>query len=1256
MAKRLRTFLAIAVTLMMLVQSVSPSAFAQEIVGTPTVENTDNSGDNAGDNPDGNTDSRGDTEQDQQGDNNSDDADSGDSTESTPDENTDPQGDTEQDQDAPEDASTSDPANQLIQPMADKPVAVMPDVEIEYGTAENGHAGELRFRLVGGTGFQQWGWSTNVTQEFNNLLLGNWTPWKTTAQCTAGFYMKANLNLNQYSAPGGISLPNPGTPGGGITVPGTNWVAEGFVFGGYWFFYKIPVGQCTPTQPQVVPVAPTVEGYVCKDGVDPTPTIVLANEPAGITYSISTPIDANGDFEVTATKTDANSWGAFGPGWSVRNLNQPNIATYDGHQDITLCTPTAPVAPQITADVCTGGVYTKATAVFGSTAGVDYGTPTVSDPVAGKVTITATATVQNGYKWNLPLTDGWTNTSATQASFSTQIDAHPCTPIVPVVPDVVASACVDNVSVPASGSVTDARDGITYAEVITSKGNVSTSATIADGYAWDVANMPAGWTVDSNNPAKANYSGTYEDKSCTPATPVLPEVDEAVCTGGALVDPVVTPVDTAGITYTIVGDVKSGKTITVEATLSTGYEWSNLPAEWTKVDNTKATTEIKLADVSCTSTAPEMPEVTQAVCTDGALVDPVVNFADTPGITYSIHGSVKSGETITVIATLGDGYAWGSMPDDWDADSPTTANTQIKLDDVDCAPLIPVTPQITQAVCTGGELIDPIVHLDDTTGITYTIVGDVKSGATITVVATLDAGYAWDTSSSEWPEGWTVTDGNPSEASIEINLDDIHCTPAEVPSVEVTQAVCTGGELVDPSVIVGESTGVTYEIIGDVKSGETVKVVATLEEGYAWNRLPEGWTKDSNTQATYEITLDDVECTPVAPVTPVVQQAVCTGGELVDPVLTVGASDHITYVIEGDIVSGGTVTITATLDDGYAWDKDGLGNWVVDEENAAVATMTIHLDDVECTPIAPVVPVVTGNVCTGGAYVPAGVSFGEGTDGVTYEGSAAGGVITATATITADGIAWGELPDGWTATADPAVISYVGTYTEAPCAPVVPANPVVEQAVCTGGELTPPTIQVFDNERMTYTLTGDVVSGGTVIVTATLNDGFAWDLDEMPAGWMVDPNNPGIATYEVVLENIQCTPVVPVNPEVTPAVCETGKVVDPSYKLPTTPGVTYTSEGEAKAGGKVIVTATLEEGYAWGELPEGWTKVNPATATYEITFAGISCEQPATPPVVKELPKTGSGHSTSSNGILLATLAGAILVAGVVRTSITKRT
>ncbi|MCA9835149.1 MAG: hypothetical protein KC435_14435, partial [Thermomicrobiales bacterium] len=52
MTKRLRTFLAIAVTLMMLVQSVSSTAFAQEIVGTPVVENTDNSGDNTGDTPD----------------------------------------------------------------------------------------------------------------------------------------------------------------------------------------------------------------------------------------------------------------------------------------------------------------------------------------------------------------------------------------------------------------------------------------------------------------------------------------------------------------------------------------------------------------------------------------------------------------------------------------------------------------------------------------------------------------------------------------------------------------------------------------------------------------------------------------------------------------------------------------------------------------------------------------------------------------------------------------------------------------------------------------------------------------------------------------------------------------------------------------------------------------------------------------------------------------------------------------------------
>ena len=353
--------------------------------------------------------------------------------------------------------------------------------------------------------------------------------------------------------------------------------------------------------------------------------------------------------------------------------------------------------------------------------------------------------------------------------------------------------------------------------------------------------------------------------------------------------------------------------------------------------------------------------------------------------------------------------------------------------------------------------------------------------------------------------------------------------------------------------------------------GGVITADAQVADGYAWDDegMPEGWTIDENdpSKASFAGTYVEAPCAPVIPVNPVVNQAVCTGGAIVEPTVTTTDTDRVSYEIVGTVENGGSVTIVATLADGYAWDTEDAAwpeGWTVTEGNPAEATKTINLNDVECAPTQPVLPTVV-------------------------------------------------------------------------------------QAVCTGGGLVDPSITLDETEGVTYEIQGQIKSGATVTIVATIQDGYEWDM--IPEGWTkVDD---ATATATITLEDIKCTPVVPGMPEVTPAVCEEGKVVDPSVVVPTTPGVTYTTSGEAKAGGKMTITATIGDGYEWGELPAGWTKVDPTTATYEITFAGITCE---TPPVVTELPKTGSGQGTSSNGILLATLAGAILVAGAVRTTITKRT
>jgi hypothetical protein len=119
--------------------------------------------------------------------------------------------------------------------------------------------------------------------------------------------------------------------------------------------------------------------------------------------------------------------------------------------------------------------------------------------------------------------------------------------------------------------------------------------------------------------------------------------------------------------------------------------------------------------------------------------------------------------------------------------------------------------------------------------------------------------------------------------------------------------------------------------------------------------------------------------------------------------------------------------------------------------------------------------------------------------------------------------------------------------------------------------------------------------------------------------------------------------------------------VNPSISVDTTtPGVVYTTEGEAVPGGTVVITATLEDGYAWGELPAGWVLVNATTATFTATFGVPTCATPTAPaeptvpttpaPVktveVSALPTTGQGDGGSTNPAMLLMVAAATILLG----------
>ena len=79
-----------------------------------------------------------------------------------------------------------------------------------------------------------------------------------------------------------------------------------------------------------------------------------------------------------------------------------------------------------------------------------------------------------------------------------------------------------------------------------------------------------------------------------------------------------------------------------------------------------------------------------------------------------------------------------------------------------------------------------------------------------------------------------------------------------------------------------------------------------------------------------------------------------------------------------------------------------------------------------------------------------------------------------------------------------------------------------------------------------------------------------------------------------MLPAVTCTPVQPVAPTVTQATCTNGVVTRRRSCWPTTPaGVTYAADPQGPYDGTVdttvTVTATLADGFAWGQMPDGWT-------------------------------------------------------------------
>ncbi|MDT0200481.1 leucine-rich repeat domain-containing protein [Nocardioides sp. AE5] len=109
----------------------------------------------------------------------------------------------------------------------------------------------------------------------------------------------------------------------------------------------------------------------------------------------------------------------------------------------------------------------------------------------------------------------------------------------------------------------------------------------------------------------ATFSGTISQRiSFAQAVPEDPAVVQTTCMNGDVVYPQITLPDTEGITYTIVGDVAPGETVTIEAVPADDDHaiYVDPASDWVDAsgDHIYATLEITLDDPDCDAPAPRV--------------------------------------------------------------------------------------------------------------------------------------------------------------------------------------------------------------------------------------------------------------------------------------------------------------------------------------------------------------------------------------------------------------------------------------------------------------------------------------------------------------------------------------------------------------------------------------------------------------------------------------------------------------------------
>ena len=147
--------------------------------------------------------------------------------------------------------------------------------------------------------------------------------------------------------------------------------------------------------------------------------------------------------------------------------------------------------------------------------------------------------------------------------------------------------------------------------------------------------------------------------------------------------------------------------------------------------------------------------------------------------------------TVTVTATLEDGFGWGTVDEPWMRVDDVTATLTVTLVGTSCDERVPAAPTVTQAVCAGASsTADAGVGRTPTASptpwlLTVRIAGAVGDGDGDVGRRPGSAGRP------SYPTGGHET--SETTATYQVVFDAVTCTPVAPVAPTVTQATCANG-------------------------------------------------------------------------------------------------------------------------------------------------------------------------------------------------------------------------------------------------------------------------------------------------------------------------------------------------------------------------------------------------------------------------------------------------------------------------------